>query len=196
VAPEVRLDAARLEAVLRTNPVVAAVLDRVPALGLPDWYLGAGAVAQTVWNAASGFPPDHAVKDYDIVYFDGSDLGAEAEHAVATRVTEAVGDLGPPVDVTNEARVHLWYEERFGVPLGPYRSVEQAIATWPTTATAIGVRPAPAGGLHVCAPFGLDDLLSLVVRPNRVLVSEAVYLAKAERWRRTWPRLTVLDWDA
>jgi uncharacterized protein len=184
-----------LDAVLRANPIVAAVLDRVPLLGLPDWYLGAGAVAQTVWNAAHGFAPDHAIKDYDVVYFDTSDLGAEAEGAVGNRLAAALGDLDARIDVTNEARVHLWYEDRFGVPLEPYRSAEDAIATWPTTATAVGVRREPDGGLAVYAPFGLDDLLGLVVRPNRVLVPEAVYRAKAERWKATWPRLTVLDWE-
>jgi hypothetical protein len=189
------VDARELEAVLRTNSVVAAVLDRVAALDLPQWYLGAGAVAQTVWNAAHGFRPEHAVKDYDVVYFDASDLRPEAERVAGERVVAALGDLRVPVDVTNEARVHLWYERRFGVSLAAYGSVEEAIATWPTTATAVGVRPDPAGGLDVCTPFGLDDLFGLVVRPNRALVPEAVYRAKAERWKATWPRLTVLDWD-
>jgi hypothetical protein len=185
-----------LEAVLRANPVVAAVLDRVSFVGLPDWYLGAGAVAQTVWNAAHGFAADHAIKDYDVVYFDASDRGAEAEVAVGNRAAATLGDLDARIDVTNEARVHLWYEDRFGVPLEPYRSAEDAIATWPTTATAVGVRPDPdGGGLVVCAPFGLADLFGLVVRANRVLVTEAVYRAKAERWEATWPRLTVLDWQ-
>jgi uncharacterized protein len=190
------VDARELEVVLRANPAVAAILERVPALGLPEWYLGAGAVAQTVWNAAHGFPPGHAIKDYDVVYFDSADLGAAAEDAARRRVAAALADLGVPVDITNEARVHLWYQDRFGVPLAAYPSVEEAIATWPTTATAVGVRPAPGGGLTICAPFGLADLSGLVVRPNRVLVPEAVYRAKAERWKATWPRLTVLDWDA
>jgi hypothetical protein len=190
------MDTRELEVVLRGNPVVAAILERVPGLGLPEWYLGAGAVAQTVWNAAHGFAPDHAIKDYDVVYFDGSDLGETAEEAAGRRVAAVLADLEVSIDVTNEARVHLWYQDRFGVPLAAYPSVEDAIATWPTTATAVGVRPVPGGGLTVCAPFGLDDLSGLVVRPNRVLVPEAVYRGKAERWKETWPRLTILDWDA
>src|ERR1700730_3374080 len=38
------------------------------------------------------------------------------------------------------ARVHLWYEDRFGYALKPYLSSADAIATFPTTATAVGVR--------------------------------------------------------
>jgi uncharacterized protein len=89
--------------------------------------------------------------------------------------------------------VHQWYERRFGVPLQPYRSSEEAIATWPATATSIGVRSGP-DGLVVCAPYGLRDLFTLVVRPNKTLVTEAVYTAKADRWRSTWPRLQVVPW--
>ena len=32
-------------------------------------------------------------------------------------------------DVKNEARVHLWYEARFGAAIPPYQSAEAAIAT-------------------------------------------------------------------
>ncbi|HEX8803142.1 MAG TPA: nucleotidyltransferase family protein, partial [Acidimicrobiales bacterium] len=163
---------------------------------------------QTVWNAAHGFAPDHGIRDVDVVYFDPGDLSAGAEHAVEERLRRHLAAAGVAVrlDVTNEARVHLWYEERFGVPLAPYRSTCDAIATWPATAGSVGVRPADGDeadgaegrghgdGLVVCAPFGLDDLLGLVVRPNRVLVTEEVYAAKAARWRAAWPRLRVLDW--
>jgi hypothetical protein len=51
------------------------------------------------------------------------------------------------------------------------------------------------GGRLACiAPFGLDDLFALTARPNRRLVSEAVYRAKAARWQGRWPELTVLPW--
>jgi hypothetical protein len=185
---------AELDRLLRASPVVAPLLDALPAWRLPGCYVGAGAVAQTVWNAAHGFAPDTGVKDADVVYFDGGDLSAGAEDRAEDLVRRSVPSLGVKVDVTNEARVHLWYERRFGVPLAPYRSTEEAISSWPTTAASVGVRPAAAGGLAVCAPYGLRDLFALVVRPNKTVVTEAVYTAKADRWRATWPRLTILDW--
>ncbi len=184
-----------LESIVRTNPVVAAVLDRLPALSLGSWYLGAGGIAGTVWNHLHGFAPTHAIKDYDIVYFDAEDLSAATETTVEAQVTELLGADRAVIDVTNQARVHTWYEQRFGRPLAPYRSVEHAIATWPTTASSIGVRR-EGGAFVVCAPYGLADLFSMVVRANPTLVDEPVYRAKAERWRRTWPRLTVLPWPS
>lgn len=95
----------------------------------------------------------------------------------------------------NEARVHLWYEQKFGFPIAPYRSLEAAIDTWPTTASSVAVRGGIAEGFTVYASFGLDDLLGMVVRPNKRLITREIYMAKAERWARCWPRLTVIAWE-
>jgi hypothetical protein len=182
-----------LESIARSNPLVASALDRLPALELGSWYLGAGAIVGTVWNHLHGYSPTQGIKDYDVVYFDAADLTEAAEKAVEAQVTELLGPDGIAIDVTNEARVHTWYGQRFGRPLAAYRSTEHAIATWPTTASSIGVR-CDRGGFVVCAPFGLADLYAMTVRANPTLIDESVYHAKAERWRRTWPRVTVLPW--
>ncbi len=102
--------------------------------------------------------------------------------------------LSLKLDVKNEARVHLWYEEKFGYPIPPYRSTAAAIATFPTTATSIGVRWC-GGRLECCAPYGLDDLFRLIVRPNKVQITQAVYEAKVARWRAEWPQLAFLPWN-
>lgn len=180
---------------LQSSPLLTSILDRWPELQLPDCWLVAGAVAQTVWNVASGRPPESDIRDVDIVYFDAGDLSAESEQRHEARMRSLFAGSSIEFDVKNQARVHQWYAAKFGRPIAPYRSVEQAVATFPTTATAIGVRPGP-GGLEVCAPFGLGDLLALTVRPNKRQITRAVYEAKIARWRRCWPRLTVIEWDA
>ena len=110
-----------LERCLRSSPVVCRLLDILPAPQLPSWYIGAGAVAQTVWNHLHGFPPSHGLGDYDVVYFDPDDLIADGEQAVEANVAELL-DSAVTVDVKNEARAHIWYQRRFGQPLMPYRS--------------------------------------------------------------------------
>lgn len=182
-----------LERGVRRNPVVAAILERAPQLRLPSWYLGAGGVAQTVWNLLHGFEPTWGIKDYDLVYFEPGDLSAASEHAAEARAAELFADLDVRLDVTNEARVHLWYPARFGRSIPPYRSTEHAIGTWPTTASSLGIRYT-SSRFVVCAPFGLRDLFAMVVRPNKAVVSRAVYEAKAERWAMLWPKLTVVAW--
>jgi hypothetical protein len=182
-----------LQQALILNPVVEAMLDLAEEMHLPDWYLGAGGVAQTVWNLRHGFPAEEGIKDYDLVYFDPTDLSEKARHEVEREVTSRLAMPEVVLDVHNEARVHLWYQERFGRSIDPYRSTEHAIATWPSTASSVGVRR-QSDGFVVCAPYGLSDLLGMVARPNKEIVSRDVYQEKVQRWHRRWPRLRVIPW--
>ena len=179
-----------LERAVRCNPNNVAVMDWARELALPSWYLGAGAVAQTVWNQLHAFEPAHGIKDYDLVYFDPDDLSAESEERIEAA---ARSELGINIDVKNEARVHLWYEGMFGRAIPQYRSAEHAISTWPTTASSIGVRY-ENDRFIVCAPFGMHDLFSMIVRANPTLIDRSVYEAKTARWSTIWPRLSVFPW--
>jgi hypothetical protein len=183
----------RLADALRENEDLWECLHRFATLNLSAWYLGAGCVAQTIWNLAHGKTPGADILDYDLVYYD-RDLSEERERAVTHQAKELVGDLSLELDVKNQARVHVWYPSRFGYGIRPYQSTEDAIGTWPTTATAIGVRPG-GRGLEVYAPFGTDELFNLVVRPNRVQITPAIYDAKVTRWVARWPSLVALTWE-
>jgi uncharacterized protein len=184
-----------LQAVLSRSPIVAAIVDRWSEIRLPDCWLVAGCLAQTVWNDALGLPATHGISDIDLVYFDGDDLSQGAEASHAARIRALFADLGLWVDVKNEARVHLWYAEKFGNTLAPYVSTEDAITTFPTTATALGVQPR-ANGLRVFSPCGLSDLLGLIVRPNKKKITRPIYDAKVKKWLARWPDLRVVPWDA
>ncbi|MGW3117314.1 nucleotidyltransferase family protein [Streptomyces sp. NPDC001107] len=183
-----------LRAVLSRNSVLTEVLERTATMALPGWYLTAGCLFQTVWNVVTDRPPTAGIKDYDVFYFDAGDLSWEAEDAVIKAGREIFADLPAEVEIRNEARVHLWYEDRFGVPCPPYESSEAAIDSFAATTCCLGVRLEPDGRWRVYAPHGLSDVFNLVLRPNPVLAPRSVYEAKSARWLTQWPELTVLDW--
>lgn len=181
------------EQFIRGNPVVSVILDRMAVVGLPDCWMAAGALFQTVWNALCERDPTAGIQDYDLNYFDGMDLSWEAENRAIARVARVFDDVDAVIQVRNEARVHLWYEAKFGVVCPPYRSTRHAISTFPSTSSCIGVRQTD-DGLEVFAPFGFADLFAMRTRPNPVLAPAAVYQAKTSRWVQEWPQLTILDW--
>src|SRR5262249_348035 len=146
-----------------------------------------------IWNLADGKEPSADILDYDLVYYD-SELSEEGERTVTRKARELVTDLQIELDVTNEAHVHIWYPKQFGYRIQPYRSTEDAIGTWPTTATAIGVRPR-GRQLEVCAPFCIEDLFNRVVGANGVQITPAIYRAKVTRWVSRWPSLVVCPWE-
>jgi uncharacterized protein len=83
----------RLETSLRKNYVISQILNRAAGLRSPNWYLGAGSIAQIVWNELHDFPPDSNIKDYDLVYFDASDLSREVEESWARKARKLFRDL-------------------------------------------------------------------------------------------------------
>jgi hypothetical protein len=151
-------NAARMTQGLLANDILAECLRPIAGLSLADWYLGAGCISQTIWNIAHGFEATAHILDYDLVYYD-PELSQAKEIATESNARELLADLPVEIDVKNQARVHCWYPNRFGYIIRPYQSVEEAIATWPTTATAVGVRLTDHE-LEVHAPFGLEDLLT------------------------------------
>ena len=111
---------------VQRNPVNRLLLERAGQLDLPDWWLTAGHCSRTVWNVLDRRDPLAGIRDYDLFYFD-PDVSWAAEDAVIRRASALFADLDAVVEVRNEARVHLWYEEHFGVPAEPFTSTADAI---------------------------------------------------------------------
>ena len=76
-----------------------------------------------------------------------------------------------------------------------YLSASDAMRYWPDTATAVGVRLNEQAEIEVAAPFGLDDLFSLVLRPPERFVVEkhSIYANRihTKNWQATWPKLRI-----
>ena len=188
-----------LRSVLSANQTLVAVLDRAETLPAPGWYLAAGCIVQTIWNVMTGRPPEQGIKDYDLIYYDDTDLSWEAEDAVIRKGAALFADIpgSPEVEIRNQARVPLWYEAKFGVPALDYRSTEDGIDSFGATTCCIGIRQ-ESRAWQVYAPHGLSDAFNLVVRPNpnpKQWIPH-VYRDKTERWKQLWPELTVLPWPA
>lgn len=192
--PHTEEEAARFRAALERNTTLMEVLRRAATLNLPGWYLAAGAITQSVWNYVTGQDPEHGIDDYDLVYFDNSDLSWEAEDAVIQVGLRLFEGLPSRVEIRNQARVHLWYQQKFGIPCPRHTSTEGAISTWLSGTALFGVRLLPDNTWKVFAPWGFADIISLTVRPNPVSGDRAVYEQKTARWKMVWPGLKVIPW--
>ena len=178
----------RLRADVLRNRHNRAILERWDALALPDGWLVAGCLFQTVWNLQSGRPPEADIKDYDLFYFDGSDLGEAGERAVQARADAVLADLGITVEVANQARVHQWYAAWFGHPYPPLASSREGIDRFLVPATCVGIRPDA-----VYAPNGVALLYEGILAPNPLTPYRDLFERKAASYRARWPWLRVTD---
>jgi uncharacterized protein len=163
-----------------------AILDRWRMLALPDGWLVAGCLFQTVWNLKAGRSPEVGIKDYDLFYFDPRDTSPDAECAVQLRVDEVLSDLGVTIEASNQARVHLWYESYFGQPYGKLRDTCEGIDRFLVLATCVGVRPG-----EVYAPNGLGLLYEGVMSMNPLSPHLALFRRKTLSYLERWPWLQV-----
>lgn len=186
---------AALEGIIRSDPVLMEVLDALRAEALPEGMLVAGAIYNLVWNRLTGRPDLAGVNDIDIFYFDDSDLSYEAEDAVIKRLDGRFAHLPLPVQVRNQARVHLWFPQKFGVPFTPLTCSSEMLGRYASRTHAVGARLEADDDLTIVAPFGLDDIFSFRITPNPVLMNKPAHDAKGARAKSVWPELTVVPWE-
>lgn len=179
---------ARLVGLLQADARAMTALHALRTLALPDAWIAAGFVRAIVWDRLHGFAVPTPVDDIDVIYFDpGDPAGArEPEHEARLRLEAP----GLPWSVRNQARMH----RRNADP--PYADTADAMRSWLETPTCVGARLNGNGGIEVLAPFGLEDLFALRLRPTGKARRRAgEYRARLESkpWRRQWPRLQV-EW--
>jgi hypothetical protein len=177
------------------NPANQTIADELFRLALPDAWIVSGCLVQTAWNVLTKRAVDYGIADYDIFYFE-PDTSWQAEDAVIRQLQGRLANLGVRIEVRNQARVHLWYPQKHGLPYPALHSSTQGIDRFLTRNTKVGIRRTQVGH-DVYAPNGFDDIAELIVRPNPgPNFSAANYEAKAARWKMLWPELTVLAADA
>ena len=184
----------QLTDIVRADAGLMHVLTTVRALGLPDCRLVSGAVYQAVWNARTGRPAGYGIKDYDLAYFDGSDLSYDAEDVVIKRVAAAFdAPFRSQVEVRNQARVHLWFQDRFGEPYEALGSTDEALGRFVAPTFAVGVRLEADDAISIAAPFGLEDVFAMTIRPNPNRPLAKGWAKTVENARARWPELTVIE---
>lgn len=167
---------------------LVAARDVVPS----PWVIGAGSVRNLVWDHLHGIAATGLPRDIDVAYFEADDLNESTEQLLEAQLREF--EPGFPWEVRNQAAVHTWFHERFGYHVAPLASLEDAVASWPETATSIGVSLNADSQLQIIAPLGLDDLFNMKLRRNATRVSDDEFRHRltSKRILERWPNVTVV----
>ena len=181
-----------LRRIIYENGWFMKVLRSVRECSLPDWFVGAGVIRSIVWDHLHGYLSPTSIKDVDVAYFDLTNLSQEQDNYIVGQLAAKLPDV--PWEVTNQAAVHLWFQQYFGYAVPPLQSCEEAISTWPETATSIGVRLLPNDELYIYAPFGLEDLFNMTLRrnPKRVTLELFRKRTNEKRISQKWPKVKVI----
>lgn len=177
----------QLISIVRNEDWLMEALRAVRSLQLPDWYIAAGAIRNTVWNKLHGYPGRNGQNDVDVVYFDDADIDGYREKT--SEITLLKQNPSLKWEVVNQAR------RQFLSNRPQVHSSEESIAYWSETPTCVGARLEDDDLISVCAPHGLDDLMNLVVRPIPQPYQDLdLYRQRVENkaWEKTWPKLHIV----
>jgi uncharacterized protein len=182
----------RLVEIVSESPWFMDALAAVRRLALPEWCIGAGAIRNLVWDSLHGKSSPSQLSDVDVAYFDATDISPQRDEELQSKLQAL--DPSVPWEVTNQAGVHQWFEEHFGHAVEPLHSLEEAVASWPEFATAVGISLGQDNSLQVIAPHGLEDLFAIVVRRNPTRVSIETYRQRVvqKRYVERWPKVKVV----
>jgi uncharacterized protein len=187
--PESQHDA--LICILEESEVFRLLMETLYDTRLENWYLTAGFIQQIVFNYFHGYDLHQNIKDIDVVYY-ALEKDAEYERSVITAISDSIL-TNLEIDLRNEAFVHEWYQEKFGYSINRYSSIHDAIDSFPTTTTAIGIT-IKDGNYRVHSTFGYDDLFNLILRPNKRQITKEIYETKTARIMKNWPKVRVVEW--
>ena len=140
-----------------------------------------------VWDHLSGLDTEaQPPADLDVVFHDPVNATDEHDARIEAVLLAAAPNL--PWSVRNQARMHTRNGHK------RYHDVSDALVHWPETATAIAARLGD-NGVEILAPFGMDDVLAMILRPTPAYRSKPDVLRarlEAKAWRKRWPMLRVI----
>ncbi len=160
------------------NPANKIIAEKLFELALPDAWIVSGCLVQTVWNVLTGREVDYGINDYDVFYFD-PDTSWAAEDAVIRSLHGALGNLDVKVEARNQARVHLWYGEKHGLPYPPLRCSTEGIDRFLTQEYADRHPPHARWLRRLCARW-----IRRCRRPDRAAQSGPEFFARRVMRRR------------
>ena len=174
--------------VLKKSEIFEIVFSFLKTSEIPNWFISGGFIQQIYFNFKHGFDLHTGIKDIDVVFFNQLDLSKSYERDAESVLMALLPSSLIVPDVKNQAN------SKFGYKMNPYRDIFEAIDSFPTTTTAIGVR-GTENSLFVYAPFGLYDLDNMILRPNKKQITKKeVYEKKKNRIKKIWSKVKIIEW--
>jgi len=162
-----------LTQLIESAPWFMSILKTVRGCNPPNWLVGAGVIRNLVWDHLHLYHTPTPLADIDVIFFDLQDLRPERDRMVQQQLAQRLPHVA--WEAPNQAAVHLWYEEAFGFSVPALHSSEEAVGTWPETATSVAVRLLSTDEISSVAPCGLSDLFNMISRRNPCRVTRELF---------------------
>lgn len=163
------------------------ILQTAKQLQLPDWWVCAGFVRSKIWDTLHGFEERTPFPDIDVVYFNAKNIDESEEKKYEQQLLHMFPNV--PWSVKNEARMHIISN------MPPFSSSVDAISKFPETATALGLKLNEQDEIVLAAPWGVQDVINLEIRPTPYYEKTKEYAniyekrVRTKKWEEKWSKV-------
>lgn len=186
------IDNETLFTIVKQHDELMSILSFIKEYHHLNIYIGAGLIRNVTWAYLHNINICIESSDIDLVYFDSEDQNLVQYQSFTEQLQHNFPKL--KWDMTNQANVHQWYDKYFNTKIEAFDCLEEAIATWPETATAVAIKLNSNNELDIIAPFGLTDLLQMIIRWNPTLVDYSFYQKRIQQkqYSTQWPKVKII----
>ena len=89
--------------------------------------------------------------------------------------------------------MHIWFPGKYGEPYEPLRNSAESLERFVCPCFAVGARLGSDGEVEIVAPYGLEDLFSMTLRPNPIRPLATGWTRVTGKARERWPELTIME---
>lgn len=175
---------------IKSDEWMMQIITAAKSVSLPDWWICAGFIRSKIWDLLHNFERT-PIPDVDVIYFDAKDLDEKTEKKMEERLRALMPNI--PWSVKNQARMHVKSK------LPPYSSSVDGISKFPETPTALGVKLDEKNNIILAAPWGVQDVLHLEVKPTPYFLETKermeIYRTRIanKNWQAIWPKLKIYN---
>jgi uncharacterized protein len=176
-----------LSEIIIKDTFIIRILKSVRCLPENKFWVAAGCIRNRVWDYLHDYEKNTPLNDVDVIYYDNTDLSEDSEKRIESLLSSYLPDI--PWSVKNQARMHTIAN------CLQYKSIDDAMRGWPETATAVALRLTDNSNIDIIAPYGLDDLFHLMVKPTPCSKDKTNVFRERMRskaWLENWPKLKVI----
>jgi len=153
---------------------ITSIIQTIKLIKSEILMLTGGSLRNVVWNYLHYFTEEYELDDCGIIFYNPNNLSKAYEESIKNKLEY----LNPDIkwSVKNQARMHIRNGHK------PYSGIHNALIAFPETCSAVAIDK----NWNIISPYGLDDLLNLIVTPTQFCIDNEIEVYQLRIRKKNW----------
>lgn len=164
----------RILEIVQNSNRITSIIQTIKLINTENLMLTGGSLRNIVWNYLHYFTEEYELEDCDIIFYNPTNLSRAYEKSIKDKLEYFNPDI--KWSVKNQARMHIRNGHK------PYNGIYCALSAFPETCSAVAIDR----NWNIISPYGLDDLLNLIVKPTPFCIENEIEVYNRRLSEKNW----------